>query len=166
VSAEEVTMTEALDAALTERHVDDIVLTPFPVMILGIVGSRSFAYDPEAAMWLPQVHALAAFAVGWLQPSMVVSGGAKGVDRAAKQVGDLIGVKVLEFLPPPGARRWADYKPRNIQIAETVTHLLHIRWAGTRTDGSGWTKRYAEQIGRKTFTVELPHEGAVEWPIW
>lgn len=85
-------------------------------------------------------------------PSLVISGGAAGIDTMAVAAADKWGTETREIRPdvnqwdPPGDR---GFKVRNIEIAEACDELVAIRSLQSKTYGSGWTADYAEKIGRK-----------------
>lgn len=125
-------------------------------VILAVVGSVEFE-RPEADVLAAQIIATW---LSTLQPIRVVSGGAKGVDTIAKEIGGHFGYRIdngsfVEYLPKH--RRWEPdgFKARNILVADDCTHLLSIRCHASRTYGSGWTADYAERHGRNVYRVML-----------
>jgi hypothetical protein len=133
--------------------------------VLAVVGSTSF---PHPDVTWPLVHAKIHRAIRWLDPDVIVSGGAQGVDTAARRIAASYGYTVgngrfVEFLPPPGVELWPDrrrrwehgYRPRNEQIAWACTHLLALRSATSTTFGSGWTAKRAAELGRRVWVRTL-----------
>ena len=122
-------------------------------MRLAIVGSTAFEHDPVA---LAQASALIEQVLLHYQPELVVSGGAPGIDRLAEGLANAHALPTL--VRKPRNPRWEPhgYKERNIQIAETCTHLLAIRHTSSTTYGSGWTADYAERLGRQVRRASLP----------
>lgn len=130
---------------------------------LAIVGSR------DAASY--QIESLIRAAIHEHNPRMVVSGGAVGVDTAAREIAFALGIPVMEV--QSSAKRWdfdpgsypvsytetvTDYgmlivvhggfKQRDEKIAEMCDCLVRIASATTTTYGSGWTADRAEQLGK------------------
>lgn len=106
------------------------------------------------------------------KPSMVISGGARGVDTMAEVMAYEMGIPVIQFTPaqhswdPPVGdakpiENVADYgmavlvpggyKARNMKIAESCDCLVRIASSTTKTYGSGWTADYAERIGKRVI---------------
>jgi cytoskeletal protein RodZ len=103
------------------------------------------------------------------KPSIVISGGARGVDTMAEVIAREMGIPVMQFRPqqvswdamPMGepVEAVADngmivtvpggYKARNMKIAESCDCLVRIASSTTKTYGSGWTADYAERIGKR-----------------
>lgn len=117
-------------------------------MRLAIVGSRQFDYDlrakDEAAKYIQWV-------LEKYQPELVISGGAIGIDQLAATLAAFEDIKVVEFLPELErySQPWQAYKARNIRIAKECTHLVAILHRKSKTNGGGWTARYAKNLGRK-----------------
>jgi len=112
-------------------------------MRLAIVGSTKFA-----EWWgIHAAHGIASHVVSHYAPTLIISGGAEGVDTIAEEIADARGIPKKIFLPD--IHRWEPdgYKARNILIAQECTHLLAIRCSKATTYGSGWTADYAESIG-------------------
>lgn len=129
--------------------------------VLAIVGSRDV---PDY-----QSESLVKQAILEHGPSVVISGGAKGVDKVAARVAMDLGVSIMEFIPReptwdapargepmetatdkglvitvPGG-----FKQRNEKIAETADCLVRISSSTTKTYGSGWTADRAEALGKR-----------------
>lgn len=113
-------------------------------MRLALIGSTHFV-NPDAEKI---VRAWIASSIIRLNPSLIISGGAKGVDTWAEQAADRFGIK--KNIKEPKYHQWAPqgFKQRNIMIAEVCTHLIAWRCPLSETYGSGWTADYAERIGR------------------
>lgn len=89
-------------------------------------------------------------------PDLIVSGGADGIDRLAKVIGEEWGIEVDER--KPRVRRWAGpggFAERNLEIARRCTRLLCIRSHQSRTYGSGWTADRAEELGKLVWRVTV-----------
>ena len=113
---------------------------------LAIVGSTQFDGDQEATK---RASKIIAQAICVLDPDVIVSGGAKGIDSLAAAFAKVNGIALREFLPEH--RRWAPsgFKERNEKIAQECTDLLCIRHHSSTTYGSGWTADRAQALGRK-----------------
>ena len=115
---------------------------------LAIVGSRRFA-NPR---WAHLAGAIIDNALRHLQPGLVVSGGAEGVDTLAANLARHRGFQVEELKPTVDA--WdapGGYRERNLAIVDRSTHLLCIRCGDAQTYGSGWTADEAERQGAQVF---------------
>jgi len=131
--------------------------------VLAIVGSRDVP-DYQSASVIKQ-------AILEHRPSMVISGGAKGVDTAGVVIAQTMGITTVEFKPQtftwdaqpvgepiesmedkgmvitvPGG-----FKQRNEKVAEACDCLIRIASPTTKTYGSGWTADRAEQLGKRVF---------------
>ena len=117
---------------------------------LAIVGSRSLDGHPDALRVIRSVldayqarHALL----------IVISGGAKGIDRMAAAEARRRGLEVIEHLP--AGTTWRHYRQRNQLIAEDCDELVRIADPDSPTYGSGWARDRARELGRPTteYTV-------------
>lgn len=113
-------------------------------MILAIVGSVLLDEGSQkelATEWIK-------LALVKISPTLVVSGGADGIDSLAEETAVESEYPFKKFLPKN--RRWEPegFKARNIQIAQTCDYLLCIRTKQSKTYGSGWTADYAQRIGK------------------
>lgn len=111
---------------------------------LAIVGSTLLAGNAEAQEIIEKV-------LDEFKPSMVVSGGADGIDTMAANEARWRGIPVREFKPT--IRRWdgkGGFKERNEEIADLCTHLVRIVSSKTKTYGSGWTRDRAKAQGKPT----------------
>lgn len=113
-------------------------------MKLAIVGSR----DLTDAQHLRVEHICNDY-IYRLQPDLVISGGALGVDQTSIECAERFGELTKEYLPE--GQSWYHYKKRNILIAEACTHLLCIRSSQSKSYGSGWTADYAEKLGKTVW---------------
>lgn len=133
--------------------------------VLAIVGSRDV---PRY-----QAESLIRQAILEHKPSMVVSGGAKGVDSFAVEIAQKMGVGTVEFLPSypewshagtgktpteamdelGGMRVVVDggFKQRNEKVVEAADCIVRIASSSTKTYGSGWTADRAEQLGKRVY---------------
>lgn len=123
---------------------------------LAVVGSTQYDKDTAAAV---EARVYIEEAIENLGPSVVISGGAVGIDSLAATIAREHGIQVIEHLPKH--RRWAPdgFKDRNLLIAQDCTHLLCIRHPETKTYGSGWTADRAAEMGKR---VERHVVGAPE----
>lgn len=110
-------------------------------MRLAIVGSVSLAGNAEAARLIEE-------ALDKYQPTLVVSGGAKGIDSMAVQAAKRRGIAFKEYLPK--TQNWAGFKPRNLLIANNCDALVRIVARASKTYGSGWTRDRAKERGVPT----------------
>ena len=117
-------------------------------MKLAIVGSRSLAARPDALDAVKRV-------VDRLQPTLIISGGAQGVDAFAEEVAGDLDIAFVEFLPEN--RRWEPdgYKARNMKIAKACDYCVNIMDRNTKTFGGRWTRTYAAKIGKTTEEIIL-----------
>lgn len=120
-------------------------------MKLAIVGSQAkswkgFEHEQEAIRVIEH-------AIQFLEPDLIISGGANGVDSWAIQVAQEFDIETREF--PPEAECWAAYKARNAQIAEACNKLVVIRSQHSLTYGSGWTADYAWKLGKQVWRFTL-----------
>lgn len=90
------------------------------------------------------------------KPSVIISGGAAGIDNVADQIAYLHEIKFVEHLPKNNRWEPDGYKERNTKIAQDCTHLLCIRTQQSTTYGSGWTADLAERLGKTVWRVILP----------
>lgn len=130
--------------------------------VLAIVGSRD----------VPRYQAESLIKQSLLEhkPSMVISGGARGIDSFAVEIAHEMGFATMEFVPEhmnwdhpatlsepteivqdkgmrvvvPGG-----FRARNEKIAEAATCLVRIASTTTKTYGSGWTADRAEALGKR-----------------
>lgn len=121
-------------------------------MKLAIVGSVSLAGSPRAMAAVDEI-------LDRYKPTLVVSGGAIGVDTMAVARAAERRIKTKIFLPK--VARWHDgFKPRNIQIAEACDALVRIYDPASKTYGSGWTRDYARKLGKPTEEIAIRGEAS------
>lgn len=130
---------------------------------LAIVGSRD-PFDEHTAAYSAAAVARATEIITAMisehEPIEVVSGGARGIDSLAAQLGLGHHVQVKEFLP--ATARWHDgYKPRNDRIAESCDALVRIAATTTTTKGSLYTMQQAIRQGKPVEEFILNPEGEV-----
>ncbi len=119
-------------------------------MMLAIVGSRSLDGNPDALRAIQGV-------LDWYQARhpvlVVVSGGARGIDRMAADEARRRGLQVVEHRPK--GRSWRHYRERNLRIVHDCDELVRIADPNSRSYGSGWTRDRAREFGRATseYTV-------------
>lgn len=110
-------------------------------MKLAIVGSTSLAGNAEAVAVIERV-------LDQYRPTLVISGGAEGIDTMAAEAAKRRGIEPLIFLPK--YRSWPYYKARNMLIVEACEALVRIVASKSKTYGSGWTRDYAVKLGKPT----------------
>ena len=119
-------------------------------MRLAIVGSRSLDGHPEA---LRAIRAALDAYQAHHAHLVVISGGARGIDRMAAAEARARGLEVIEHLP--SGVSWHHFRERNRRIAQDCDHLVRIADPNSRTYGSAWARDYARQIGRPTFEYTI-----------
>lgn len=127
---------------------------------LAIVGSTRLTGDNARNLIRQIIHAT--------QPSLVISGGADGIDSLAVEVAKAYGIDWQEFKPDRKTwRSWGDQKgfeERNREIAYHCTALIRIAWVGSTTYGSGWTRDRARDQGKPTEEFWLKLDTKVDEP--
>lgn len=129
--------------------------------VLALVGSRDV---PRYA-----AESLIKQAILEHKPTLVVSGGARGIDTFSREIAQEMGVTVFEFIPetpaweaPPKATAPVEvptdfgmritvpggFRARNEAVADTCTCLERLYSRTTTTYGSGWTADHAEKLGK------------------
>ncbi len=123
---------------------------------LAIVGSVRFV-EPLALYW---ADSIIDETICRLDPAVVISGGADGIDTRVREVAEQLGYtpengRLIEHLP--AHLRWEPdgYKARNLQIVADCTDLLCIRCHVSTTYGSGWTADQADRLGKTVRRVLL-----------
>jgi len=112
-------------------------------MKLAIVGSIDLKGNEEAARIIEEM--LDSFA-----PSLVISGGAVGIDTMAEQAAKCRNIETSIYHPKTD--RWRDgFMPRNLLIAQACDVLVRIVASNSVTYGSGWTRDRAAGMGKQTF---------------
>lgn len=121
-------------------------------MKLAIVGSTVLDGNPYADFAIRWIIAL-------MQPTVVVSGGAKGVDTMAENIAKEMKIPVQIFRPTQ--KRWhgpGGYKERNTKIAQACDGLVRIASQDTKTYGSGWTRDLAMKLGKPVSEIIIHTE--------
>lgn len=118
---------------------------------LAIVGSTNIF---EGKQWNLACLLIESF-LRTLDPEEVISGGARGIDTAAKLVATGMGLSFKEYLPKVMTWEPFGFKERNLIIATECTHLLSIRSEQSTTYGSGWTADRAEEMGKTVWRVKI-----------
>lgn len=123
---------------------------------LAIVGSTALDDWNRRAWWLVDR------AVRFLDPAVIVSGGAPGVDTLAERAAerweipkDIRRPEVQAWWTANGKKGFAD---RNLEIATVCTALIRVAWVKSATYGSGWTRDRAKDMGKPTATFWLEKE--------
>src|ERR1051326_2483382 len=117
---------------------------------LAIVGSRDL--DGNAMAWQTLEAVL-----DELKPSLLISGGAGGIDSMAEESAKARGIPTCIFLPekPLG---WPSYRARDLLIAEGCDMCVRIYSNTTKTYGSGWTVDQAEKMGKQVRRILIDNE--------
>ena len=110
-------------------------------MKLAIVGSTNLGQHPAAVALIERL-------LDQHQPTLVISGGAPGIDTLAEQAALRRGIPTS--IHRPKAKGWPYYKARNLKIAEECEHLVRIVASTSKTYGSGWTRDQAVKLGKTT----------------
>ncbi len=110
-------------------------------MKIAIVGSTSLAGNLQAAALIGRLLDL-------YRPTLVISGGAPGIDTLAEEAALRRGIPVS--IHRPRAKGWPYFKERNLKIAEECDHLIRIAASTSKTYGSGWTRDQARKMGKST----------------
>ena len=121
-------------------------------MRLAIVGSQDrhwSAFDDS----VDDARELIMAEIERVQPDIVVTGDADGVDSWARQIAEMLKIPIREYKSE--GYSWEHFKLRNIKIAEDCDLLLCVRSKRTTTYGSGWTADYAEKLGVPVKRVVL-----------
>lgn len=80
------------------------------------------------------------------EPDVVVSGGARGIDTLAERAAKKCDIPT--DIRNPASFNWDGFKARNMQIAEACDVMAVLRYPESKTDGAGWTGRYAARLGK------------------
>lgn len=117
---------------------------------LAIVGTRVLQCPGDPINASRRIRA----AIEHLCPTVVISGGAKGVDTVAEIVARTMGFREQDgtlIVRHPKVRRFhgqGGYRERDALIARECTHLLRLACRQATTYGSGWTADEAQRLGR------------------
>lgn len=130
---------------------EGIVIKGEEVVKLAIVGSTKFD-NPQA--W-DKARDLILKAIKNLQPEVIISGGAVGIDSLAASIARELGIPLTEHLPKNPRWKPEGFQERNALIANECTHLLRIVRKNSSTYGSGWTHDQAKKLGKDTLSFEL-----------
>ncbi len=115
-----------------------------PSVRLAVVGSTKFTINGA----LYYARSIIQHYFHELNPGMVISGGAKGIDTLAASIAQMCEIETLEYLPKNPRWEPFGYKDRNELIAQNCTHLLRIVTHDSSTYGSGWTADRARKLGK------------------
>ena len=121
-------------------------------MKLAIVGSTCLEGNADAERAVESV-------LDRYQPSVVVSGGAPGVDTIAEHAAIRRGIATEIYRPT--RRAWkgpGGYEERNMKIAVACDQLVRIVSSLSTTYGSGWTRDKAKGMKKDTEEIVI-----VEW---
>lgn len=120
-------------------------------MKLAIVGSRSLEGNAEAERLIGEL-------LDTCNATLLVSGGAIGIDRMAERIAKARGIPTL--ILKPATNRWAPngFMERNKRIAEECDYLVCIMGVPVTSHGSAWTADYARSIKRpvEEYLITLP----------
>lgn len=121
---------------------------------IGIVGSRNFTNEFKFKTLLQS--ALKEEGIEWTMISEVVSGGAIGTDRMARNWARAHDYKITEFLPEWGKHgsTHEDAKVRNRKIVEW-SDIIFAFWDGS-SPGTAMTIQIAKAMGKKVVVIKLP----------
>ncbi|MBY3151169.1 DUF2493 domain-containing protein [Rhizobium laguerreae] len=108
---------------------------------IAVIGSRTFRDDRLMAATLTAAD-----------PSVVISGGAKGADHLAERWARRKGVETLIFLPDKKKYRHP-YHHRNRLIVEACDMLIAF-WDG-QSSGTKYTIDYARRMGKPVTVVRF-----------
>ena len=130
-------------------------------MKLGITGSRSitqFDFIPYFTMRDKEFRAFCRqHGLGRRKITLVITGGARGIDTLAFQSAESLGIRNLQFLPDrkkfPGRLVSKAFQERNRQIVDSCDILLAV-WDG-RSHGTKNTLACAREINKPVYLVEV-----------
>ena len=117
-------------------------------MRLAIVGSRELTEEQERL-----ALTICLGMIQYYDPSVVISGGAEGIDTIAEQAATQLKVPFKKYLPTHPQWTPQGYKERNLEIVASCDYMLCIRNAKARTYGSGWTAEQADLQGKVVLRV-------------
>jgi hypothetical protein len=117
---------------------------------LAVVGTRELRCPGDSV----NVGRRVKEAIDRLQPAVVISGGARGVDTIAEIVArtmgfsEMNGTLVIRYPKTHQFRGAGGFRERDALIARECTHLLRLACRQATTYGSGWTADEAERLSR------------------
>lgn len=85
------------------------------------------------------------------EPTVIISGGASGVDEIAQLTAIIYGIEYDGHHPTE--QRWkgpGGFEERNREIAQACDRLARIVIPNATTYGSGWTRDRARDLGKPT----------------
>ena len=130
-------------------------------MKLGITGSRTITEFDFIPYFTMRDKAFRAFCrqhgLGRRKITLVITGGAKGIDTLAFLTAEAAGIRNLQFLPDrkrfPGRLVSRAFQERNRQIVDSCDILLAV-WDG-RSHGTKNTLAYAREINKPVYLVNI-----------
>lgn len=117
---------------------------------LAIVGTRILDCRNDSTRVVERIKR----AIDRLQPDVIISGGADGVDVLAEAAAIWFGYTETNgklIVHRPTTKRFqgpGGYRERDLLIAQECTHMLRIACKMSTTYGSGWTAQEAEKLGK------------------
>lgn len=117
--------------------------------VLAIVGSTTLEGNAEAIAAIKS-------AFDRHDPRLFVSGGAPGIDTMAERESDARAC--AKSIHKPEHRAWGaphGFKWRNELVAQEAEHLVRVVDCQSKTYGSGWTMRRAEQLGKSVENIVI-----------
>lgn len=118
---------------------------------LAVVGSVELTDDVS--------RRVVAFILETKAPTVVISGGAPGIDTLAEEEAVRLGIKT--DIKRARIKRWGGpggFRERNLLVARDCAALVRIPWRFTRTYGSGWTRDRARELGKPVAEIILPQD--------
>ena len=110
-------------------------------MKIAIVGSRNLIVK-DLSLYLPK------------NCSLIITGGAKGVDTCAIQYAQTKGLPITVYLPDYARYGRGAPLVRNRQIVAAADHILAF-WDGT-SPGTRWVIEYAHRQGKPCQVIRIP----------
>lgn len=115
-------------------------------MKLAIVGSVDLEGNPAAEQVIEEI-------LLEYKPTLLISGGAKGVDSMAEAAAKALGIPTCIF--HPSQQNWPAFRERNLLIAKGCDMLIRVKSNTTKTFGSGWTMERAKEFGKPVKEYEV-----------
>ena len=130
-------------------------------MKLGITGSRTitkFDFIPYFTMQDKDFRAFCRkHGLGRRKITMVITGGARGIDMLAFLTAESAGIRNLQFLPDrkkfPGKLIMKAFQERNKRIVDNCDILLAV-WDG-QSHGTQNTLAYAQRVNKPAFLIRF-----------